>query len=399
MGKIAIFGGSFDPIHKAHIEMAQLALNDFDLKEIIFIPAYKPPHKKEQFACAKERLSMLKLAVGSLAKMSISLYEIEKKTIVYSYQTADYFQSLYPADEILLLIGGDSLAGLSSWKNIDILASKYRFIAVNRVGVKIDANTRYLDRCLFSKKRVHNMSSTQIRAMLECGNEAAADFLDSKVYAYIKEHKLYSAVSPSRQTCNDDRKLFDNIYDYLLEHLKKDRFIHSINVSKTAMELAGICKIDISKAQIAALLHDCAKYMTDKEQIEFFKNRKKFEGFDEIAKNAPQLIHGFSASVIAREIFKIKDKDILNAIANHTLGRFNMSLLEKIVFIADSISADRKCSNAKIIKKTVKSDLQKAFIAVMKNKMQYCLDNNKWICPISAAVWNYYVKNENKNNN
>ncbi|MDR0822213.1 MAG: nicotinate (nicotinamide) nucleotide adenylyltransferase [Endomicrobium sp.] len=191
MAKIALFGGSFDPVHKAHTEMAKLALNDFDLKEIIFIAAYKPPHKEKQFANPDERLAMLRLALSGLPKMSLSLYEIEKKTVVYSYQTANYFQSIYPDDEIFLLIGGDSLLGLPSWKNIDILSSKYRFIVVNRAGVQIESNTKYLDRCLFTNGQVSNISSTDIRFMLESRDKRAADYLDENVYTYIKEHKLY----------------------------------------------------------------------------------------------------------------------------------------------------------------------------------------------------------------
>ncbi|MDR0822214.1 MAG: bis(5'-nucleosyl)-tetraphosphatase (symmetrical) YqeK [Endomicrobium sp.] len=192
---------------------------------------------------------------------------------------------------------------------------------------------------------------------------------------------------------NKNSVLIDGIYKYISKNLKRSRFIHCINVSKTAVELAKIHKADITKAQIAALLHDCAKFMSYAEQIAFFKNRKKFRYFKDIAKNAPQLLHGFLAAVIAKEKFKINDRDILNAVANHTLGRFNMSALEKIIFIADSISADRKCLKSKIVRKIAAQNLQEAFIAVMRNKMQYCLDANKWICPISAQVWNYYVKN------
>jgi predicted HD superfamily hydrolase involved in NAD metabolism len=188
--------------------------------------------------------------------------------------------------------------------------------------------------------------------------------------------------------------LLKSIYDYISKKLDKERFIHSVNVSKEAINLAKIYKVSVFKAQIAALLHDCSKSGYAKEQVLFFKGRKKFGYFDIIAKNAPQLLHSFSGAIIAKERFKIKDKDILNAISNHTLGRENMSVLEKIIFISDCVSADRKCAKAKKIKKTALKDLDEAFRGALRNKIQYCLDTNKWICHKSLKVWNHYAKNK-----
>ena len=190
--RVAVFGGSFDPIHKAHTEIARLALAEMDLEGIIFVPAWQAPHKRGHFAKPQDRLEMLKIALNGIAKVQISLYEIDKGDKVYSYQTLDHFQFIYPNDEIFLIIGSDSLNDLPTWKNIDYLASKYRFIMAKRLGISSDERTPFYDRCLFLSREIADISSTQIRTLLNSDDKKARAFLDEKVYRYIKDHGLYS---------------------------------------------------------------------------------------------------------------------------------------------------------------------------------------------------------------
>jgi nicotinate-nucleotide adenylyltransferase len=194
IGKIAIFGGSFDPVHNAHIEIIRQCDTSFDLKKIIFVPSWLSPHKSKHFANAKHRLKMLELAGCSIdikTKTEISLYEIEQKKKVYSYQTMDYFRTLYPKDEILMVLGSDSINDLPLWKNIDYLAAEYRFIVARRKGTEIAKDAKFLDRCLFVKKEIDGISSTQIRKLLGANLPQAGDYLDEKVYEYINENRLY----------------------------------------------------------------------------------------------------------------------------------------------------------------------------------------------------------------
>ncbi|MCA6079603.1 MAG: nicotinate (nicotinamide) nucleotide adenylyltransferase [Endomicrobium sp.] len=191
MDKIAIFGGSFDPVHKSHIQIAKLAFKSLDLKKLIFVIAYTPPHKIKQYAHIKDRISMLKLAAGNIQKAEISLYEAQKLETVYSYQTLDYFQNLHPADEIYMVIGSDSLLDLPTWKNIDYLASRYKFIVAKRSGIEINKNVKYLDRCVFIDKGIEDISSTIIRKLIKEEHKKAAPLLSEKVYNYIIQNGLY----------------------------------------------------------------------------------------------------------------------------------------------------------------------------------------------------------------
>ena len=191
MSKIAIFGGSFDPVHKSHIQLVKFALKSCDFKKVIFVIAYSPPHKSKQYANIDDRIAMLKIATKDLPQIEISLYEVLKKKVVYSHQTLDYFQSLYPEDEIYMIIGSDSLLELPTWKNIDYLASRYKFMVVKRPCVEIKKDTKYLDRCIFTQNETENISSSQIRQMIKEDSKKSKLFLDKKVYSYIIKRRLY----------------------------------------------------------------------------------------------------------------------------------------------------------------------------------------------------------------
>jgi nicotinate-nucleotide adenylyltransferase len=191
MIKIAVFGGSFDPVHKSHIQLVKFVLESYDFKKIIFVVAYAPPHKSRQYASIEDRVAMLKLATEGLPQVEISLYEASKKEVVYSYETLDYFQSLYPDDEIYMVIGSDSLLELPTWKNIDYLANRYKFMVVKRPGLEIKKDTKYLDRCIFAQNKTEDISSTEIRQLIKKDSKKAKLFLDEKVYSYIVERRLY----------------------------------------------------------------------------------------------------------------------------------------------------------------------------------------------------------------
>jgi predicted HD superfamily hydrolase involved in NAD metabolism len=189
------------------------------------------------------------------------------------------------------------------------------------------------------------------------------------------------------------------IFDYLSENLSPKKLKHSYNVAMLAAELASKHALDTVKARTAGLLHDCAKFMTNEEVIDFFKKRSKtLKYFKGIIKFSPHLLHSFAGKIIAQEKFKIKDRNILNAIKNHTLGRKNMRTIEKIIFVADYISYDRKWKYAERIRNLATNDLNKAFFEVLTKKIEHIIDKGMWLCPQIVDTWNWYVSNNKKNN-
>jgi len=191
------------------------------------------------------------------------------------------------------------------------------------------------------------------------------------------------------------KNLEKNIFEYLSRNLSPKRFEHSYNVSKLAVELAARHGENILKAQTAALLHDCAKNMSGAELVKTCARAKiKVKYFDEIKINAPHLLHSHVSAYIAKKHFCIKDKNILAAIENHTLGRPGMSVLEKIIFIADFASLDRKHKHTSKIRKTAMVNLEEALIRVISDEIKYIAGKGMWLCMQSVDTWNYYAKKD-----
>lgn len=171
------------------------------------------------------------------------------------------------------------------------------------------------------------------------------------------------------------------------------RFEHTNAVAYTASCLAMKYLEDPDKAYIAGLLHDCAKHLSDERYLELTK--KYNLGLDNVEAKFPYLLHGKVGALIAKRKFDIEDEDVLNAIRFHTTGRPKMSILEKIVFIADYIELNRKRSDSlKTIRKTAFEDLDMCILKIYEDTFNYLKDNGKKdsICPISLEAYDFYLK-------
>ena len=148
---LGVLGGSFDPVHNAHLNMADTALKEFDLDKIIFVPAYIPPHKLKLIASEKDRYNMLSEVIKDNNKYEIDTFEIDSKKVIYSYQMLDYIKSRHNVDSIKMIIGADSFNQLPDWKNIEYISEKYGFIVFPRPNINIDVQSPYYKYCCFSK--------------------------------------------------------------------------------------------------------------------------------------------------------------------------------------------------------------------------------------------------------
>lgn len=181
----------------------------------------------------------------------------------------------------------------------------------------------------------------------------------------------------------------------LLKMQDEKRYLHTIAVTYTATALAMRYGEDIKNAELAGLLHDCAKCMTNKQRLKICTKHNIH--FTEIEQRNPFLLHAKVGSFIAMDTFKVKDSDVINAILNHTTGRPGMSLLEKIIFVADYIEPHRKqAPNLLEIRKLAFEDLDKALIRILEDILVYLNNLGGEIDPMTQKTYEYYKGLEKK---
>ncbi len=366
MKKIGIYGGTFDPVHNGHIMLAKAAMESFYLDEVYFVPAGHPYFKTEcrVITLGAWRKKMLELAVSGHRHFLVSDVELKREGITYTADTLLEFKKTFPEDELYFIMGADSFAFISSWHDPETIFRTAKCIVATRNGQVSEKNlsdeasrlkkTYGADIRLLSWEG-RDISSSDIRLAASKGRYDLD--VPEKVAGFIKKTGLYLE--------NPD---VSQLKYRLKALLKPSRFSHSLGVAETAVDLA-LCHgfADTNKAYLAGLLHDCGKPFAD------------------------ALTHAAMGAEIAEKYFCIKDPEILSAIKCHTIGRIDMSLLDKIIFTADFIEPTREgFPGLKQIRKESYLDLNKAMLMCMESTAQYLETTGRHIDEESLKVYTYY---------
>lgn len=180
------------------------------------------------------------------------------------------------------------------------------------------------------------------------------------------------------------------------KNLDPKRYEHTLGVEYTAAALAMRYDSDIKNAQLAGLLHDCAKCMSDEKRLKICE--KHNISVNEVERRNPFLLHAKVGSFLAMNEYGVKNTDVINAILNHTTGRPGMSTLEKILFIADYIEPGRKHGpNLAEIRRLAFIDLDKALLRVLEDTLSYLGEGGGEVDPMTGKTYEYY-RREVKNN-
>ena len=184
----------------------------------------------------------------------------------------------------------------------------------------------------------------------------------------------------------------------LVKYLDEDRFAHTLGVMYTCASLAMVHGYDLEDAQVAGLLHDCAKCIPNKKKLKLCSQHNiSVTDFEE---EHPFLLHAKLGAYIARKKYDITDKEILSSITYHTTGRREMSLLEKIVYIADYIEPMRnKAPNLDKIRKLAFQDLDECLYEILKDTLEYLDENPQNVDNTTKEAFSYYKElhtNRNK---
>lgn len=372
--KIGLMGGTFDPPHKAHIKMAESAMEQYSLDKVVFMTGGNPPHKTTGTA-ATLRHHMVKLAIENRNDFCACDYEIKKDGYSYTSDTLRFLNEKYPDDVFYFIIGGDSLRNIFTWHEPHEILKRCVVLVYPRGGYPNEEKLCEFNRVNNSDVRMlkiseFEISSTKIRVMAENGEDFSR-YTDEKVYEYIKRNSIY-------------KKMFETQEEHLKKLLKPERYIHSLGVASEAVRLAGIYGADASKAYVAGLLHDCAKNLTPEEVK--IKCEDLEPEIDEYEKKQAGLIHAKIGAEFVKSEFGITDDEICSAIRWHTIGRPNMTLLEKIIFTADMTEPNRDYVGAKRLRKAVNYNIDTAVLECVKTAIRFNSDRGRLIHPNAYKI-------------
>lgn len=364
--RIGIMGGSFNPIHERHLEIAACAATEQRLDRVIFLPTGNPPHKHEGLAEAEHRYEMTRLSVSGMPNCEVSHMELDREGVIYTVDTLARLQGRYPGAELFYIIGEDTLFDLPNWRKPDRVFAMCSFLVCRRSsadprGAPLFARLEARGaRFTFLSLPPRNVSATEIRASLSRGE--TPENVKPQALEYIRVMGLYGAPRSPKGAAA--------MYPRLRQALSEKRLVHSLLVAYTARELAARHGVNAEQAALASLLHDCAKCMPLSEMQQIARNSRLL--LDKETMRNGNLLHGPVGAAIAEKEYGVTDLNVLSAIRCHTTGKIGMLPLDMIVFLADKIEPSRRGYPAlEVVRRLSRENLAAAMRYSLESTMEY----------------------------
>lgn len=193
--KIGIFGGSFNPPHKMHEDIAKELVNKQIVDKVVYVPTGGQYKYKSNLVYDQKRYEMIKLITDKDERFDVSDYEL-KDYVVYTCETLAHFKEEYPNDEIYFICGTDNLSYIDKWKNGEDILKNYKILVIDRssndISELLEQFKEYRNNIVVAPIEQVDVSSTDIRELIQKGNyEDLEKYLDKDVIEYIKKNKLY----------------------------------------------------------------------------------------------------------------------------------------------------------------------------------------------------------------
>ena len=411
MKKIGIMGGTFNPVHYAHLAMAQAACDQYELDKVLFMPSKNPPHKKKEIILSEEhRKRMVQMAIDGNPNFSFSDFELQRQGTTYTCDTLRLLKEEHPDWSLYFILGGDSLLDFAHWYKPEEIVRYCTILAVPRETMSFRETKQICEKlckkysgafCPVHLKHL-KISSSLIRKKIKRG-ESLTGVCPDKVNRYIELHGLYGSVIYSyRNRYLEKSGQFDDLYRSLFSTLRPKRYRHTLGVAHTAALLAcchgNPSSDDRKRAELAGLLHDCAKYLTGEEMLALC-DANGVE-LSPVERENHALIHGKLGAHMARTRYGIEDAEILSALRIHTTGKPEMSLLEKIIYIADYIEPNRdmQCEPHSLahIRQVCFRDLDEGLLLILENTVDYLKRIAIPADEMTMKTYEYYVRERMK---
>lgn len=375
--KLGIYGGSFNPPHLGHLRAAEDAARFLGLDRLLLIPAGIPPHKQlsENAPGPEHRAAMTALMAEQVTlstgiPVEMSRMELQRAGKSYTVDTVRALRKEYPDAELWLLMGTDMFLSFESWYQPEEIL---RCVNLCAFGRSEDDSSEMLERqrahlaARWSDARfevmilpdVVEISSTELRTLLPGG--LGAQYLTPQIFGYILREHLYG-------TNLDLKRLsIEELRPIALSYLKAKRVKHVLGTEREAISLAERFGADVDKARVAALLHDSTKRLSAEEQFALCEHYGL--ALDAVERENPHLLHARTGAALARDVFGV-DEEIADAIRWHTTGHENMTLLEKVIYLADYIEPNRSFPGVDALRAAVRADLDRGLLMALEKTVE-----------------------------
>ncbi|MBS7298779.1 MAG: nicotinate (nicotinamide) nucleotide adenylyltransferase [Eubacteriales bacterium] len=376
MRKIGLFGGTFNPVHNAHISIAEYALDALGLDFVIMLTGGNPPHKKNlKIPDAKLRHIMLKMAVENNEKLIACDFEVNRKEFSYTVNTLEFFKRVYPDDKLYFIMGGDSLDYFEDWYKPERIAKLATLSVYGRGKAhRFDfIKDKYGAEIVNLNGEFYNVSSTNLRKNPDVMRKQVPE----RVYNFIRKYKLY-------QLQKSDIEILSDI-------LSEDRLKHSIGVAKMAKHLGELYNEDAQLLERAGLLHDAAKCIPYHDALVMCDELEA--EIDPIERTIPALVHPKLGAELVKCLFGITEGKITSAIRCHTVGKSDMTLFDKILFVSDMCEDGRVFPGVNEIRNTAYADIDKAVLMCIEKTIEYNSGRKLYVHPMAYHLRELYLAN------
>ena len=396
--RIGVYGGTFNPPHLGHIAAARAVFETLKLDKLLLIPDRQPPHKPlpEDSPSPEQRLELTRLAGEQLGlgdRVETLDLELRRSGPSYTADTLRAVHERYPDDELWLLMGTDMFLTLHTWHEPEQILALAGIAAFSRSQEDTEE--------LFSRQRERlyrtypsariftlsvpgmvEISSTQLRELLAEGR--GGQFLAPAVYGAVLRDGLYG-------TGEDLTRLPpEKLRPTALSFLKHARIPHVLGTEQEAVRLALRYGADVDRARTAALLHDCTKRLEMDEQLALCA-QYGIE-LDELEQRALKLLHAKTGAAVARDRFGVDD-EIYSAIFWHTTGHADMTLLEKVIYLADYIEPTRSFPGVDTLRAACYEDLDKGLLMGLEMTVEEMKERGNPVHSATLAAIEYLKGN------
>lgn len=370
--KIAVFGGSFHPIHNGHISLAKHAAEALQLDRVLFVVDRIPPHKTlAEGATDRQRVEMMQLALKNEPGFAVDTLELDREGPSYTVDTLTLLHERYPDSELYFLMGSDMLLSFSTWRQPEIIAKLATLVCTVRQGqsggeeeARADLKERFNANVILLDQ-VSPLSSTEVRDRIREARTITG------LVPREQEHYIYL------NGCYEPKELV-SMYDRLKSELTEHRMEHTAYVVETAIALAERFGADRKKARLAALLHDCAKSFSKEQLLRYADSEPP----------VLPVLHAPAGADYAKNVYGVNDEEVLRAIRLHTTGDHNMTLLDKVVYLADMIEPSRDYQGVEEIRNA--DDLDQMMYLALSRSIWYIRKRNFEVHPATLRALEDY---------